>query len=85
MSDGEPDLGEAVDYILAERPKLAEDDVWAVLVELQQPPDPGTDDLALQLLMQTRPGVDARIAKVILREWRAYVSLATEPDWDDED
>ena len=84
MSDNEPDLGEAVEYILAERPNLHEDDVWAVLVELQDPPAPGTDELALQLLMQTRPGVDARDAKMILNEWRAYVSLATEPDWDED-
>lgn len=83
MNDG-PDLGEAVDYILAERPGLAEDDVWAVLVELGDPPAPGTDDLALQLIAQTRPDVDSRDARAILGEWRAYAALAIEPDWDEE-
>ena len=84
MSD-EPDLGEAVDYILAERPTLHEDDIWAVLVELQNPPAPGADALALDLLKRARPDVRPRHAKVILKEWRAYVSLAVEPDWEDED
>lgn len=85
MTDDEPDLGEAVEYILAERPDLDENDIWAVVVELGDPPPPGTDDVAVELLKQTRPDVDARSAKVILSEWRAYVSLATEPDWDDQD
>lgn len=84
MSD-EPDLGEAVDYILSERPKLHEDDVWGVLVELRDPPQPGADALALELIRQTRPDIRPRDAKVILREWRAYVSLAIEPDWEDDD
>lgn len=82
MSDG-PDLGEAVDYILSERPGLAEDDVWAVLVELQDPPQPGGDDLAVALIGQTRLDIRGRDVKVILREWRAYVSLANEEDWDE--
>lgn len=84
MSDRDPDWGEAVDYILAERPNLDEDDVWAVIVELVDPPPAGSDDLALQLLGQTRPSVSARDARVILGEWRAYVSLAAEPDWDED-
>lgn len=84
MSDQEPDLGEAVDYILAERPQLSEDDVWAVLVELQDPPPEASDAIALDLLAQTRPGIDAREARLILREWRAYVALVAEDDWDDE-
>lgn len=83
MSD-EPDIGEAVDYILSERPKLHEDDIWGVLVELRDPPQPGGDALAVELLKQTRPGIRKRDVKVILREWRAYASLAVEPDWDDE-
>ncbi len=83
MSDG-PDIGEAVDYILSEQPDLAEDDVWAVLVELQDPPPAASDALALDLLMQTRPDVDGRSARTILREWRAYVALAHEPDWEEE-
>ena len=81
MSGGEPDLGEAVDYILAERPRLAEDDVWAVLLELGSPP--ARDELAVELLRSTRPQVRTRDVKVILREWRAYVSLAGEGDWDE--
>ncbi len=84
MSD-EADLGEAVDYILSERPKLHEDDVWGVLVELGDPPQPGGDALALELITQTRPGIRGRDVKVILREWRAYVSLAGEPDWQDDE
>lgn len=80
MSD-DADLGEAVDYILAERPGLAEDDVWGVLVELGDPP--AADDLALQLLRTARPQIRPKDVKVILREWRAYVSLAAEEDWDE--
>ncbi len=80
----EADLGEAVDYILSERPKLNEDDVWSVLVELNDPPNPGGDALALELIKQTRPGIRGRDVKVILCEWRAYVSLTDEPDWEDE-
>lgn len=76
------DLGEAVDYIRAEAPRIAEDDVWAVLTELGSPPAPGTDALALDLLARERPGVSRRDAKRVLREWRAYASLADEPDWD---
>lgn len=85
MSDDEPDLGEAVDYILAERPKLHEDDVWGVLVELRNPPAPDADGLALALLRAARPDIRKRDAKVILTEWRAYVSLVHEDDWEDEE
>lgn len=84
MSD-DADLGEAVDYILSERPKLHEDDIWGVLVELQDPPQPGGDALARELIKQTRPDIRDRDVKVILREWRAYVSLTSEPDWDDDE
>jgi len=84
MSDDDPDLGEAVDYILAERPKLHEDDVWGVLVELGHPPAADGDGLALDLLKSARPDIRPRDAKVILREWRAYVSLVQEHDWEDE-
>ena len=85
MNDDEPDLGEAADYILAERPKLAEDDVWAVLRELREPPRAGSDGLALQLLKSTAPHVRRRHVKVILHEWRAYVSLVRERDWEDDE
>jgi hypothetical protein len=80
--DDDLDLGEAVDYIRAEAPGIAEDNVWAVLTELGSPPAPGTDALALDLLGRARPGVSRRDAKRVLREWRAYASLAGEPDWD---
>jgi hypothetical protein len=85
VSDDEPDLGEAADYILAERPKLGEDDVWDVLRELQSPPAPGSDGLALQLLKGTHPHIRPRHVKVILREWRVYVSLVRERDWEDDE
>ena len=84
MSD-EADLGEAVDYILSERPKLHEDHIWGVLVELNDPPQPGGDALAVELIKQTRPEFRGRDVKVILREWRAYASLTAEPDWDDDE
>ncbi len=82
MSD-ELDLGEAADYILAERPELSEDDVWAVLNELGAPPAKAQRKLALQLLAGARPQVRARDAKRILAEWGAYADLAESPDWDD--
>ncbi len=86
MTDDDLDIGDAVEYILAERPKLDEEDVWGVLMELGgNPPAPGTDDLALDLIRQTRPQTRPRDAKVILREWHAYASLVAEPDWDNEE
>ena len=83
MSDDDLDLGEAADYILSERPGLAEDDVWAVLNELGDPPAAGAEDLALDLLASARPEVARRDARRILAEWRAYAALASEPDWED--
>lgn len=80
-----PDIGEAVDYILAERPALDEDDVWNVLMELQDPPAPGTDRVALNLIAQVRPAIRRRDVKLIIKEWRAYAGLATAGDWDDEE
>lgn len=82
MNEEGPDLGEAVDYILAERPKLWEDDVWAVVRELQDPPPAKGDRLALSVIKERCPEVSKRDAKLILREWRAYVSLSVEPDWE---
>jgi hypothetical protein len=76
------DLGEAADYILAERPRLSEDVVWAVLNELGEPPAPGADDFALELLARTRPDVPRRDARRVIAEWRAYARLAGEPDWE---
>lgn len=85
MTD-EPDIGEAVEYILAERRTLTEEDVWTVLMELGgNPPAPGSEGLALDLIQQTRPGIRPRDVKLIIREWQAYASLAAEPDWEDTD
>ena len=78
----ELDLGEAADYILGERPGLGEDAVWAVLNELQTPPPPATEALALDLIASTHPEIERRDAKLVLREWRAYAELAGEDDWD---
>ncbi len=83
MSEREPDLGEAVDYILAERPKLWEDEVWAVVMELQDPPAPASDGLAIALIKERHPEIAKRDVKKMLREWRAYASLARERDWDE--
>ena len=83
--DDELDLAEAADYILGERPELDEQQVWAVLRELGEPPAASSNELALHLLEGTCPGVPSRVAQRILGEWRAYASLAREPDWDDED
>jgi hypothetical protein len=76
------DLGDAADYILAERPGLDEDHVWAVLNELGDPPAADQDGLALEILSRSRPEVRAKDAKRILAEWRAYARLAEESDWD---
>jgi hypothetical protein len=81
----EPDRGEAADYILAERPALAEDAVWAVLNELGDPPAPGQEGLALQLLAGARPDVRPKDARRVIAEWQAYARLARERDWDDQE
>lgn len=77
------DLGEAADFILAERPGLAEDDVWAVLNVLGAPPAKAQRKLALQLIASAAPHVRPPDAKRILSEWGAYADLAESPDWDD--
>ncbi len=83
--DDDLDLAQAAAYILGERPELDEDEVWAVLNEFGDPPPASSDDLALQLVRSALPDVPPRTAQRILAEWRAYASLAGEPDWDDED
>ena len=80
---GDLDWGEAVDYILTERPSLEEAEVWAVVQELGEPPPRDAEALARQLLASTHPEIRWRTAKKILKEWRAYASLAVEDDWDD--
>jgi hypothetical protein len=83
MSDG-LDLGEAADFILAERPGLDEDVVWAVLNELGAPPEKDQDRIALQLIAQARPDVRPKDARRVIAEWRAYADLEQQPDWDDD-
>jgi hypothetical protein len=82
--DDEPDIGEAADYILSERPKLEEDDVMAVLMTLGDPPAPGTDGVAVALVRQGHPTLSPRTIKRVLKEWREYAALATERDWKEE-
>jgi hypothetical protein len=82
VSDG-LDLGEAADYILAERPGLEEDIVWAVLNELGAPPEKSQDRIALELMAQARPDVRRKDAKRVIAEWRAYAELEQAPDWED--
>lgn len=82
MDDG-PDIGEAADYILSERPKLDEDEVMAVLMTLGDPPLKGTDDLAITLVRQAHPSLSAKAIKRVLKEWREYAELAGADDWDD--
>jgi len=82
--DDDLDLGDAAAYILGERPGLDEDQVWAVLTELGDPPATTSNDLALHLVATTLPDVPKRDAQLILDEWRAYAALAIEPDWDDD-
>jgi hypothetical protein len=82
VSDG-LDLGEAADYILAERRGLDEDAVWAVLNELGAPPEKSQDRIALELIARARPDVRRKDAKRVIAEWRAYAELEQSPDWDD--
>jgi len=84
MTDDGPDIGEAAGYILSERPGLDEDEVWAVLTALGDPPPPSTDQLALALVRQRHPRIAPRTVKRIIKEWREYASLAMEDDWDEE-
>jgi hypothetical protein len=85
VSDDDLDLGDAADYILSQRPGLREDAVWGVLTELGDPPAPGQEAIALQVLASARPDVPGKEARRILREWQAYARLAREDDWDWED
>jgi hypothetical protein len=81
MSD-DLDLAEAADYILAERPRLEEDDVWAVLNEVGTPPAKSGDDMAVALLEATHPHIRAKTVRLVLKEWRAYASIAAQDDWE---
>jgi hypothetical protein len=82
--DDDLDLGDAAAFILGERPGLDENQVWAVLTELGNPPAATSNDLALHLVATTLPDIPKRDAQLILDEWRAYAALAIEPDWDDD-
>ena len=53
MDDDPLDLGEAAAFILGERPALAEDTVWTVLNELQDPPVRNADGMAPPTLLTT--------------------------------
>jgi hypothetical protein len=81
---GPLDIGEAVEYILAERPALDEGLVWAVLMELGEPPAAGAEALALEIVRRAQPAIRPRDARAILREWRAYASLAETEDDEEE-
>jgi len=82
MDDDALDLGEAAAFILGERPALAEDTVWTVLNELQDPPVRNADGMAVDLITRLHPQVRPRDVRVILDEWREYARLAVEDDWD---
>ena len=82
MSDG-LDLGEAADYILAERPGLDEDVVWAVLNELGAPPEKSQDAIALELIARARPDVRRKDAKRVIARVARLRRARAEPDWDD--
>jgi len=82
MDDDPLDLGEAAAFILGERPALAEDTVWTVLNELQDPPVRNADGMAVDLITRLHPQVRPRDVRVILDEWREYARLAVEDDWE---
>lgn len=81
MDDDRLDLGEAADFILGERPRLAEDHVWTVLKELGDPPVRTADGMAVDLITRLHPSIRAKDVKVILGEWREYARIAQEEDW----
>ncbi len=82
MDDDDLDLGEAAAFILGERPRLQEDDVWTVLKELGDPPVRNADGMAVDLVTRLHPGISGRAVRIILDEWREYARLAVEDDWD---
>ncbi len=82
MDDDALDLGEAAAFILGERPRLHEDDVWTVLKELGDPPVRNADGMAVDLITRLHPEVRAKDVRMILDEWREYARLAVEGDWD---
>ncbi|MCB0881810.1 MAG: hypothetical protein KDC33_06280 [Thermoleophilia bacterium] len=81
MSDH--DLGDAAEYIAAERPALAYDDIWAVLNELGAPPAPGGEALAEDLVTGIHPRIGRRAVRTVIAEWRAFRELEDSPDWED--
>lgn len=81
MSDH--DLGDAAEYIAAERPALGYDDIWAVLNELGSPPAPGGEPLAEDLVTGLYPGIARRAVRTVIAEWRAFAELEDSPDWED--
>ena len=79
------DPGEAINYILAQRPTLAEEAVWAVVGEMDRPPGKDADPLAVELIAQTHPEIAAADVRTILKEWRSFAELSDERDWDDDE
>ncbi|MEW6582401.1 MAG: hypothetical protein AB1416_06540 [Actinomycetota bacterium] len=70
---------------MSERPRLHEDEVWAVLLTLEEPPHRGGDALALALVRARHPAIKARTVKLILKEWREYAELEEAGDWEDDE
>lgn len=84
MSDA-LDPAAAMDFIKAHQPRLDEDHIFAVVSEMDRPPDREGEPLALQLLSITNPEISDGDVKKILAEWRAFAALADERDWDDDE
>ena len=61
---------------------LADDTVWTVLNELQDPPVRNADGMAVDLITRLYPHIRPRYVRVVLDEWREYARLAVEDDWD---
>ncbi len=79
------DLGDAAEYIAAERPRIALDHIWTVLNELGEPPSASAQPLAEDLIRSVHPGIPERDVRAVIGEWRAYCELEDSPDWDDLD
>lgn len=84
MSD-QYDQGEAVAFIIGERPRLSEEEIWKIVKEIGSPPHAGGEPLAVELIRQTHPEIKIRVAEQVIGEWRAYAELATQRDWDDDE
>lgn len=81
--DIEHDLGDAAEYIAAERPGVPLDHIWTVLNELGTPPTQAQQPLAEELFATLHPGISVRDVRAVLGEWRAFLELEASPDWED--